>query len=102
MVKLTICGQEQSIRFRPLADSLLWWRLWLAWLPGFCRYCGQRRVRCSRGELKVLFPVRAEGRCCPDGHEGYVDQFYGYATIRYYFDAVRYPPDQDVVEETSV
>lgn len=55
-------------RARALAIHLLGGR----WL---CSYCGRRYVRCHSPALSVVVPLPANGWCCPDGHEGYIDRF---------------------------
>jgi hypothetical protein len=51
------------------------WRRLLAWLPGFCGYCGRRYVRCSDPTVGPFTPLVSHGRCCTDSHEGYIDRF---------------------------
>jgi hypothetical protein len=62
----------------------------LSALPGFCSYCGRSYVRCSDGgsQITPFSPLPNSGRCCPDSHEGYIDQWCLYGTIRYKYDNV--------------
>jgi len=57
----------------PLSECVVpWWRRLLAWLPGFCGYCGRRYVNTVGVPLRRL-SLPMPGRGCPNGHEGYVD-----------------------------
>jgi hypothetical protein len=39
----------------------------------------------------MLNPLGSEGKCCPFGHEGYVDEYFMGNGIRYTFDFVKNP-----------
>lgn len=68
------------------------WRWLLSLLPGFCSYCGKKYIACNQGIDTFTFMPK-NGRCCPDGHEGYVDRFIVSGDIaRYTFDYVAHPP----------
>lgn len=58
-------------------------------LPYHCSYCGSMYKKCHSDKVNLLMPLPQNGRCCPNGHEGYVDEFTGYATIRHWFDLVK-------------
>lgn len=54
-----------------------------------CSYCGKfYTARCHSNDVNLFLPLPQNGRCCPDGHEGYVDEFVGAGTIRHWFDLV--------------
>lgn len=76
---------------KPL-EPIPFWRKVLACLPGFCSYCGCWYVPCHKLDITPWAPLPPTGRACPNGHEGYVDRFYGYGWIRYHFDYIRNPP----------
>lgn len=58
-----------------------------------CSYCGKfYTAKCHTDKINIFYPIPQNGRCCPDGHEGYTDEFTGYAIIRYHFDFVTNPP----------
>lgn len=58
-----------------------------------CSYCGKRySARCHSDKIDLLMPVPQNGRCCPDGHEGYVVRFTGWNYVRDTFDYVENPP----------
>jgi hypothetical protein len=54
-----------------------------------CSYCGRVYVKCHSKEINLFMPVPQNGKCCPDGHEGYVDEFLGWGVIRKFFDYVK-------------
>ncbi|WP_417610079.1 hypothetical protein [Owenweeksia hongkongensis] len=58
-------------------------------LPWFCSYCGRLYVKCHSRTPDGVSPSYAPGRCCPNGHEGYVDEFLGHSTVRRKFDLVK-------------
>lgn len=82
------------IEVKPVPARLSWWRWLLSSLPGHCSYCGRRyRPAAVSGSFSVFAPLGATGRCCPDGHEGYADQFVlGVGHSRQWADNVKYPP----------
>ena len=41
-------------------------------LPGHCSYCGKRYKGCYSDTVSLFHPFPQTGKCCPDGHEGYV------------------------------
>ena len=41
----------------------------------------------------MLMPVPQNGKCCPDGHMGYITVFTGYSSVNRYFDQVMFPPE---------
>jgi hypothetical protein len=55
-----------------------------------CRYCGKWFVECHADRASLLHPLGSNGRCCPDGHEGYTDRELGWgAWCRERFDYVK-------------
>ena len=66
-------GMLPSLTFTPPPTKLSMWRWMLAKLPGFCRYCGKHYMDIQRNPDRADFfaPLYAEGRGCPDAHEGY-------------------------------
>lgn len=69
-----------------------WWRVLLSKLPGFCSYCGKRYipVDCGGHKVSLFNPCGAQGRACPDSHEGYLDTFIpAGAIIRERYDLVK-------------
>ena len=61
------------------------------YLPYHCSYCGRFYKRCHNEKINLLMPIPQNGWCCPDGHEGFIDEFIGCGEIRYKFDFVKYP-----------
>jgi len=57
--------------------------------PNHCGYCGKRYVDCYSRKVNILMPIPINGKCCPNGHEGYVDEFVGWGTVRYKFDYIK-------------
>lgn len=68
----------KAIEYTPPPAKLTWWRKILSFLPGFCKYCGKRYVRCSGSEKSITasIPLGEDGWCCPDAHEGYLEAFH--------------------------
>ncbi len=56
---------------------------------GFCKYCGKKYVNCHSNDLNLFFPLPQNGKCCPNGHEGYTEQFMGWGIIVNKFDNVK-------------
>lgn len=73
-------------------------RAFLSKLPGFCSYCGKKYVGCHSKNINIFFPVPQNGKCCPDGHEGYVDIFMGWGTVKNTFDFVENPPSEQTIK----
>lgn len=69
---------------KPVPENLGWWRSLTRRLPGCCSYCGRLYVPCHSPKINLFYPVPQNGMCCPDGHEGYVDEHHipGYSTRR--------------------
>ncbi|MCF7834886.1 hypothetical protein K9M48_02410 [Candidatus Gracilibacteria bacterium] len=63
-------------------------------LSGYCSYCGKRYVSCHSEKVNLFFPLPQNGKCCPDGHEGYVDVFMGWGNCRQTFDLIETPPSK--------
>lgn len=77
---------------RPVPERLTLWQKFLAMLPGRCSYCSKAYVSCNQGWDTFTF-LPKNGKCCPDGHEGHVDQFIITGDIlRHEFDYVKNPP----------
>jgi len=72
-----------------------WFRKCLSILPGFCSYCGRMYVSCHSKSISLFLPVPQNGKCCPSGHEGYVDQFVGCGEVRWKFDYIKCPPQTE-------
>lgn len=58
---------------QPVGD-VPWYRKMLRFVPGFCNYCGFKYVDAYSTNVNLLVPLPQNGRCCPHGHEGYVDE----------------------------
>lgn len=82
---------EKKISPKPVR-KMSFLRKMLSMLPWFCSYCGKMYIGCHSKDINILFPMPQNGKCCPDGHEGYVTSFNGYAEIKTIFDFVENPP----------
>lgn len=82
---------------QPVPERLSLWRRLLRRLPGFCGYCGRKYVHCHSKRINLLMPLPQNGRSCPLGHEGYVDEIVTPAgdRIRHTFDYVTNPPGRE-------
>lgn len=82
---------NKTFVYKKPPDHLSFGRWLLARLPRFCRYCGKHYVKCVGGpeRFNIFVPLGEQGRCCPDGHEGYLDAFYGYGFARTFVDNVK-------------
>ncbi len=69
-------------------EKLSLWRSILAFLPGFCKYCGKRYQKGFNVVNKGFSYLDYSGVKCPDGHEGilYIEAFCD--TVRERFDLV--------------
>lgn len=85
------------VRPLPVPTTLSRWTRLTIFLFGgrsACRYCGRRYVPCHADARSMVWPVAADGRACPDGHEGYVDRPAAFGGIvRERFDYVADPPE---------
>lgn len=36
-----------------------------------------------------MIPTPKNGKCCPNGHEGYVKEFTGYSEVTHHYDFVK-------------
>ncbi len=63
-------------------------RVILTKLPSFCAYCGRHYTRCYSREAG-LYPLPLMGKCCPNGHEGYIDEYIGHSKVRKRFDMIK-------------
>lgn len=75
------------IEIKPIEKVSKWRRL-LSKLPFHCKHCGKKYISCHGGNVNILVPLPQNGKCCPDGHEGYVDEFMLYGTVRHWIDNV--------------
>lgn len=67
-------NEKQRVSCKPIPKKLSF----LAWLSKTvfgghfsCSYCGKWYTKCHSKEVDIFMPVGQNGRCCPDGHEGY-------------------------------
>jgi hypothetical protein len=81
---------DTPITAKPVPNKLTFWQQIKCFLPRHCGYCGKTYVSCHSKEVSLLFPVPVTGRCCPDGHMGYVDQMLMTGdVVRYRIDNVK-------------
>lgn len=76
---------NKEVKILPIVHVTIWRRI-LSKLPFHCSYCGKKYVKCHSNKINILMPLPQNGRCCPDGHEGYTDEFIGFDIIRHWFD----------------
>jgi len=80
---------NKEVKVLPIGKKSIWKKI-TSFLPFHCRYCGKRYVKCHSDKINVLMPLPQNGRCCPDGHEGYTDEFTGFAIMRHWFDNIKH------------
>lgn len=85
---------EKIVTPKPLG-KMNFLRKILSFLPGFCSYCGKMYVSCHSKEINIFFPLPQNGKCCPDGHEGYVKSFNGWGIVKTVFDFVESPQNEE-------
>lgn len=68
----------------------------MRFIPFHCSYCGKMYKKCHSEKVNLFMPLPQNGRCCPDGHEGYVIEFLGFAEVKHTFDFVKNPPENEV------
>ena len=79
--------QDKVVLPKPIGKLSIWRKI-LKHIPGFCSYCGKRFVPCHSKDINLWMPVPQNGKCCPDGHEGYTVMFTGFAEVIQWFDFV--------------
>jgi hypothetical protein len=81
-------NKEEQVVQKPIV-KLNWYRKIMRFMPYHCSYCGKLYRRCHSNKINMLMPNPQNGKCCPDGHEGYVVEFTGYCEIIHWFDFVK-------------
>ena len=79
--------EGKPITAKPI-DKLNFYRKISRLMPHHCSYCGKRYVKCYSSRLNIVLPTPRRGKFCPDGHEGYIIEHLGYATIKNLYDFV--------------
>lgn len=79
--------ETDEVKLLPIG-RLTFLRKVLSKLPFHCKYCGKRYVDCHSDKINILMPIPQNGKCCPNGHEGYTDEFTGFSINRYHFDKI--------------
>ncbi len=74
--------EYQKVESKPMGKVNIW-RMLLSKIPFHCSYCGKLYVGCHSDDINTIFPLPQNGRCCPDGHEGYTKEFIGLAGFIY-------------------
>lgn len=89
---------NKLIEAKPLQKMSLGRKI-LSFLPYHCSYCGKMYVPCHSKSMSILNPMLANGKFCPNGHEGYVIQYemWGGAS-KYTFDFVKEPQLKEIVD----
>ena len=85
-------NQAEPVKPKPVPEKLGWLANILRHIPYFCSYCGKMYINCHSPSTSV-FSLGGNGKCCPDGHEGYTKENMGYYVNINKFDYVKNPPN---------
>lgn len=80
--------EDKPVVFKPIPEKLPLRFKMCSFLPGFCSYCGKRYIDAYSKQMNLLFPVPHNGKMCPDGHEGYINENYLCGIIKHKIDNV--------------
>ena len=83
---------NEQVTVKPVPELNFFMKM-MSKLPKNCSYCGKRYVPCHSNNVNVFFPLAQNGKCCPDGHEGFVKVFHGWGYVNNWFDFVKNPPE---------
>jgi len=79
---------ENQITLKEIGELSLFRKI-MKFAPCHCSYCGKMHVNCHSKDINIMMPIPQNGKACPDGHEGYVVIFTGYAEFVKRFDFVK-------------
>lgn len=79
---------SEAIKVKPVPKKLSIFRKLFRNIPGFCSHCGMKYVKAHSKKINLLCPVPQNGRFCPNGHEGYIDEFVMVGYVRHSFNNV--------------
>lgn len=80
-------GEKVEVRMVPKKLSI--YRFLLSKLPGFCSYCGKKYVCAYSNKINLFNPVPQNGKICPNGHEGYMNENILCCIVRHHIDNVK-------------
>lgn len=77
--------KKRKFDVKKIPEKLSVWRKLIKHLPNHCKYCGKKYTNFQYKSI--------DGKCCPNGHMGYIKWEITYSTVFEYFDNTKNPID---------